>query len=192
MQLRTFLRLTNGTWENQMMSKDIKTYEELNKIILDAIRKSLPKIGKEIGSVLRFYVQQNWYNSVTPEFYERTMDVLNSITVGDLKETSDGFSIEIYFDNDKIRQSSSSFEIPSYLPRFHHHMSVNGDMKFNGISIAEWVVWWMNYGQDSPLHSYEGVHFWEDTLKMLNGEQEKYHVERLCDLLEQIGFEIEL
>lgn len=155
-------------------------FKDLIKYINKCVEINTEKIAKEISGVLRKYVQDNWYNDYTPAHYERTMDILNSITVSKAKKTMLGYDVEIYFDESKIRMIEYS--------GFNAHMSVDGEGIYQGMSIPEWVVYWMNYGQNSPLWSYQGAFFLEDTIQWT--QDDNYHINRMAELLEGQGFNV--
>jgi hypothetical protein len=159
--------------------RQVRTWEQFEKILKKEIQVNLEQIGKEIAGVLKKYVNDNWYKNSNPESYQRTYDILNSITVSKVKHMSDGYEVSIYFDETKIRMIE-------YEGLFNAHLSIDGSGMYQGMSIPQWVVYWMNYGQNSPKYSYEGAGFLEDTIKWT--EDDKYHINRMCELLEGKGF----
>ena len=165
-------------------------WDQLTNHLNKELLKTLPKIAGRISRTLKKYVSDNWYKSSKPQMYERTMDVLNSITVGEVAQEGGNYTIEIFFDTDKIVRKTSTFEVPGNLPRFHHHMDIRGNTTYGGASIAEWVVSWMNYGQGSSLHSYGGSEFLEDTMKFT--EQDRTDAKVLKQALKGNGIEVEI
>ena len=165
-----------------MAGKIFKNWSQLERFLEREIEINLQKIGTEIASVLRNYVYLNWYADHTPKYYERTMEVLNSISVKPVKKNGNKYEVEIFFDKNKISMVESNYYVPSHLKRFHHHMSVDYSKSYNGQTIAEWVVYWMNYGQNSSLHSYSGVGFLEETIEWT--KEDRYHINRMRELIE--------
>jgi len=168
------------------MVKKFDNWNDLFKHLEQTVELNLPTVAQKIANILKMYVRENWYDKYEPLYYERTMDVLNSITVDKIKKNGNILEVEIYFDKNKIEQKESTFPLPEGYIRFHHHMSIDGSTTYGNMSIAEWVVYWMNYGQHSPLYSYDGVHFIEKTIEWT--ERDKYHIKKLKELLEQNGF----
>ena len=154
-------------------------YLEQNMVI------NLEKIGEEIAGVLKNYVNLNWYQYMDNKKdatggYERTMDILNSISVTKARPLGNGaYEVKIFFDETKIRMIE-------YDGLFNAHLSVDGTGMYQGMSIPQWVVYWMNYGQNSPLYSYPGVGFLEETIEWT--ENDRYHINRMIELLEMKGF----
>lgn len=159
--------------------KTFSNWKDLMKYLDKQVEINLEKIGQEIAGVLKRYVQTNWYDARDEGYYQRTMDVLNSITVEKAKPIKNGYEVRIFFDESKIRMIE-------YDEFFNAHMSVDGSGMYGGWSIPKWVVYWMNYGQNSPLYSYEGVHFLEDTIEWT--KDDNYHINRMKELLEAKGF----
>lgn len=161
------------------MGKEFSNWNDLLKYLDKQVEINLEKIGKEIADVLKHYVNENWYKDHQPEYYDRTMDILNSISVTKAKPIKNGYEVKIYFDESKIRMIE-------YDGLFNAHMSINGDASYSSWSIPQWVVYWMNYGQNSPIYSYDGVNFLEDTIEWT--QDDNYHINRMKELLEVKGF----
>lgn len=167
-------------------------FDALVRHVNASLESILPQIATHISKTLKNYVLQNWYRNSKPSLYKRTFDILNSIDVSEVTKTTTGSEVVIFFNPEKIRMAISDFELPSEanLPRFNHHLSVDGSFTYDGMSIAEWVVWFMNYGQNSPLHSYEGAGFLEDTVKFT--ETDTKHINNIKRLLKNFDIEVEV
>lgn len=163
-------------------------FESLIRHVNASLESILPQVATHISKTLKDYVLKNWYRSSKPALYKRTMDILNSIDVSEVRKTTNGHEIVVFFNQEKIGMATSDFDLPSNLPRFNHHVSVNGDMTYDGVSIAEWTVWFMNYGQNSPLHSFSGANFLEDTIKFTETDQK--HVNNIKRLLKNFDIDI--
>jgi len=169
-----------------MAIRKLYRWSEFDKLYNQIMEKAMPTIAQKISETLKNYVKTNWYMSHTPQFYERTYDVLNSITVGKLtKKGKNQWDILIYFDKDKITSDFSNFEIPDGFIRLNHHMSIDDQTTYDGSTIGEWVVYWMNYGQNSSIHGYVGTHFLEDTTKFTRTD--KTHIKAMNNLFESMG-----
>jgi len=168
------------------MSKDITTFKGLFARIEKEIPSILQRIGKDVAGVLRFYVQQNWYNYMDSKKsiggYERTMQVLESITCSKVEKIKNGYKVNIFFDIDKIIPQKQS-------GLFNAHMSVDGSDMWRGHSVPELLIYWLNHGQNSPIYSFPGVGFWEDTIEFM--EDDKYHINMMKEELKSKGFVIE-
>ena len=157
---------------------EITTWSGLLKYLDKSVEKSMWKIGEEIRKVLKFNVQQHWYNNYTPTAYDRTMQVLDSIKVKGVNKLTSGYSVEIGFDYDMIAPASS------ITGNWNNHMSLDGSTSYQGKSIGELLVGWMDKGQHSAAHSYLGVNFVGDTREWT--KEEAVHL--LKEQLEKAGF----
>jgi len=155
--------------------KSISTWSGLEAALRKATELAVKKTGDEIRKVLKFYVERNWYNSHTPKQYERTMQMLDAISVRSVKENANKYSAVVYFDFERMGAASNIYDRGPY--QFNTHMSLDGSTSYAGKSIAELLVRWANEGQDNPLtvsgnpvFPTEGAYFLEDTLEYAQDE----------------------
>lgn len=127
----------------------IKTWSGLENALRQNTKYAMLYVGDTVKRVLIDSINRMWYSRSNPEYYQRTMDVLNSITVENVSVNKNQYNARIYFDEDKINM----VEVPG---GWNQHMSLNKDTSYEGQSIAEWTVFWMEFGQNSPVYSYEG------------------------------------
>lgn len=73
----------------------ITTVKEVEKMLRKNIEGVLKDIGEDTCEKLRVYTKQYWYDRYTPEDYERTYSLLNSISY-----EIDGMHVHIYYDFD--------------------------------------------------------------------------------------------
>ena len=123
------------------------------------------KVNIEVASLLRDYVKANVYDSYSPEYYERTYQLLDSITVGEVVNSGNKIICSIFFDANKIQQiNMGGFG--------NKHMSVYGytDDRNNN-PINQMIPYYMNYGTTgSWIHNHQPSNFLEDTIqKMKSG-----------------------
>lgn len=169
-----------------MATNNIYRWSQFNQVYNKIMENSLPMIANKISETLKYYLKTNWYMGHQPQYYQRTYEVLNSITIGKVnKKGKNQWDILIYFDSNKINSELSDFAIPDGFIRLNHHMSVNGETMYGGASIGSWVVYWMNYGQNSKIYGYVGTHFLEDTVKFTR--RDKTHIKAMDNLLRSMG-----
>jgi hypothetical protein len=155
----------------------VSSLSELNKIIELAIIQNIQKIGEEIKGVLRHFVQENWYNrSYEPQQYERTFQLIDSLTVSPVKINGNEYSVQIYYDTDKILPMDGTSDKP-----WTRHKSIVTQTP-SGVYLPLWI----EEGQDSSIFSFEGVHPVQDTIDWV--EEDKYLLNRMKELLEKKGF----
>ena len=156
--------------------KTFKTIDAALKYIELQIPINLEKIGEELRDVLRNNVRLLWYGrGYTPTHYTRTYELIDSLSVTKAKKVGNAWEVMIYFDTDKIHP------YPAENGEWSKHQSIT-----NGQNVAEWIPYWTNFGQDSPLFSYDGVGFLEETLRWESDD--KYVRNRMKELLEDKGF----
>jgi hypothetical protein len=164
--------------------KKFTSIKTLFKYIEPIIQYNLEKIAGEIKDVLKNTVQIDWYNSHTPKNYERTNQLIDSISVTKAEKINGGYRVEIYFDESKILPQPSTKE--GYFPA---HMNItDGENYFDGKSYGELLPQWIEYGQNSSIHSYEGVRPVGQTRDWV--EEDKYIKNRLAELLENKGYSV--
>jgi len=156
-------------------------WNSLVKYIESNIVISLEKIGEEIKSVLRHELLTTWYQTYTPQYYERTNMLIDSITVSKAKKVLGGYEVEIYFDESKI------LPMPSDKGMFPAHMNItDGANMYGGMSYGELLPLWIEKGQRSKIHSYTGVHMVERTVNWV--KEDNYLKTRMIEILQNKGF----
>jgi hypothetical protein len=151
--------------------------DSLMKHLESQMVNNLQKIGDEVKSWLRNNVRLLWYErDFTPQAYTRTMELIECISVRPVKKTGNGqYQVEIFFDTDKMNTYPASDGEWSK----HESITTGTDVRLMIPSFIEW-------GQDSPLFSYAGVHPVEITISEI--EQDKYIITRMRELLESKGY----
>lgn len=140
---------------------DINTWSGLEKALQKQIQLSMVKVGETIKQVLKDNLQRMYYSEHTPHQYQRTMQVLDSIRVDNIRQDNNSYSAIIYFDTDSISPAFNIYDRGPY--QFNTHMSVGGETSYSGKTIGELLVGWMEEGQNSPLFSYDGAGFIAET-----------------------------
>jgi len=120
------------------------------KYIEKAIIASLEhEVSSLVEDTLRKYLYERLY-SYSPKVYERTYELMNSITRSKAIKTANGYEIEVYFDTDKI-----------------HGNSLTGQHYEYGKDISEYIPWMAEDGVIQPLTSNHRGGFVEATIEEL-------------------------
>lgn len=150
--------------------------KDLNKFVEKNIEIVANQLGEIVEKELIFWLKETVYKD-SPFEYHRTFELLNSITIGDLKKDKNKISCSVYFDSSKINQTLATNS-------WNHHMSVFGykeDKKYNE-PINEMIPYYLNYGTDSPIYSHDEHLFLEKTIESLNdGKLRKKMIEYLSE-----------
>ncbi len=149
----------------------IKKYSDLDKLMKAQVAALSVKMGKKIQAILVACIQLLWY-SEDPKQYERTFQVLESITVENYVLNKNTYVARVFFDEKKIAPASNIYERGPY--QFNTHMSLDGETNYGGQSIGWWVVNWMEEGQNSKSWAYQGKHFVETAKEMSREDMATY------------------
>lgn len=149
----------------------------LHKHILDIIRK----VGKEIQGVLKNEVNKSWYKragfDASKSQYDRTMQLLNSISLAPVIVTGNTYSVKIYYDTSKIVPMDGTQGKP-----WTRHKSV-----VDGSSSNEALPYYIENGNgDSSIYQYNGVHPVANVKNWIYDD--KYILHRFKELLQDRGF----
>lgn len=148
--------------------KKILTSPEAVKEVLSKTAKGrVSALAKEAENVLKDFTATNLYEAYDPKKYNRTNDLIRSITKTKSKKVyGDRYTATVYFDSSKIKA------IPPTSSEWGKHTD------FKGNSRVKEVIGWMEEGT-SPLYSskgnliYEGhepAHMIEDTRKYIQSK----------------------
>lgn len=139
------------------MSVVAETWEQLKSIINAVLKDCLREIAEKTTLELKEYVLGVWYGSYTPISYERTYQMLDSITHSEIEPHGDSFNVAVFFDTDKI---SSNYTGGTW----NQHMSVGAS---GGDFSNDDFIQVLEEGNPSPLYSNSGMQMFEQTSKWL-------------------------
>lgn len=107
---------------------DFDNYSDLFSYIDNQVNQAIVEISATFYKVMRDFVITQFYDVYNPEFYERTYDVYNSITLDVNYNAFGGYYVDIFFDPDKIHPRPSTYSLPYGMPRYNHHMTMDGEI----------------------------------------------------------------
>lgn len=135
--------------------------KDMNKYVNSQMKEiAQDQLAEKILLTLRDFVESTVYAN-EPNQYERTYQLLNSLTIGKAKAIGTIITCSVYFDADKITQSIAT-------NRWNQHMSIYGYERRGGEPINELIPYFLNDGTDSPIYSHESHDFVEKTIESLN------------------------
>ncbi len=138
--------------------QQINNWSQLQKALMQYIPETLEIVAEDVRTTLLQYAKDYWYGREHPA-YDRTNELINSITVSPVTHNGNTWTVKIYFDENKIQPSPSSDP-----DKFPSHMNVTDGVNiYGGASYGYWVPFWENYGESSSIHSYEGINIIEMT-----------------------------
>jgi len=139
----------------------VNTWSGLRKALEKQLQTELQKVGEDIKAKLKFFLNKKWYQGHQEgQYYNRTMDLLNSITCTKTEKDVNGKYIAIiFFDTTAMSQGLNK--------DFNSRMSFDGDTSWGGIDICELLPKWVELGNGNnekmPWLNYDGVGFFADT-----------------------------
>lgn len=160
--------------------------KELQKYLEKHVELNITKIGQEVKSVLRNFILNDLYKEYTPAMYERTNQFLEAVDVEPVKKEGNSYSVRIFINPDKITP-----EVRPYGEWSAHASSLGenyGDTSYGGKSISEWLIYWLETGDNSSPFSRGKIGMIESTREWLKDDNYVYNTMR--SRLEQAGFKI--
>ncbi len=70
------------------------------------LKEFTEQAGEKVNAVIRRYIQTRFYDQYSPEWYQRTYQLLRSFTTARAVPRDGGYEVEIYLDPDKARYVS--------------------------------------------------------------------------------------
>lgn len=129
--------------------------------------------------VVKDHVQRLVYDAYIPQgenHYDHTFELLNSVTVGEIKVGYKYMTFEIYMDTEKI----GSYVTKSK-KEWNQHASVDP------VDVSEYIPLWIEEGTEGSLHDKEGVHYMEQSTIELDGGK---LAQAFADRLRQKGWNV--
>ena len=149
--------------------KQVRTYTELFKELEKQLLPIYQKALEHMKQILIDALNGLWFSRYQPALYERTGDLINSLSIKQLKNSNGKFEALIYFDKDKIRQEHADFG--GGYP-FNIHMSLDGSTEYGGIDIGNWILIWLNEGSNSPYWSFPETGWYDGSLRVMQEDHE--------------------
>lgn len=172
-----------------MATFNIRTTADLKKMLQYAerhVKIALEEVAKVVEEEIKNYVMKNLYNAYEPTHYTRTYDYINSLTVRKARKEGNGYTVEIFFDTDKIYPRA-----PDEKGRWSRHSSITSYNKGRTPDdVSDMIPVWIEYGTNGSLWDRDGIYTMENTKKIM--EQTKYHLHEIKKILEKRGFKIEI
>jgi hypothetical protein len=146
------------------MARRFKTISEvqihLKTSITDAIQNQLTEMCIK---VVQDYIRKNVYEAYTPnqESYDRTFELLNSVTVGNINVGTKYATFEIYMDTEKIGAHIRS--------GVHEYGGWNAHADVFDLDMSEYIPMWVEEGTSGSLWDREPAYYMYDSWVDLSG-----------------------
>jgi hypothetical protein len=137
----------------------VNDWSSLKWTIERILKQCLEEIALQTAKELQKHVQTEWYEAHSPQFYDRTYQLLNSITNSNIEQKGNKFIVSIYFDHTMIT------------PNFLGNNGFNEHMGFDGIPFVGGLIETIEEGNlspHSPSYARNGIHMVEKTAYWLS------------------------
>jgi hypothetical protein len=132
----------------------ITNQQQLTLIINELLENILQKIAEETVEYLKRYVDIFWYQTHYPTIYNRTYEMLNSVTHSNIEKVGNRFDVFIYFDASQITSQLLGEGL------WNQHMGF--DERIFTVGLIDSVEQG-NPSPYSPDYAREGIHMFEAT-----------------------------
>lgn len=139
----------------------IKNNSDLMKALKSAgLKQMVEKVGEDVKYLIKAYIEECFYGMYTPQFYERSFQLLNSVTTSKVRETANGYEITVYLDIDSIHYKDG---------------------------YEEELVWMASQGFHGGSNIYEQGEFWIEAMQELDAG---YIVKKFGEYMKGKGWNI--
>ena len=111
------------------MATVIKSMNDLTKILESRIQQALKITQQEIFETIQRYIN-DYYHEYTPELYQRTWKLLNSLIKTEIIKVDNGFSCNVQIDKNylsyKYKGGATGLDVTTYANQ-HSHGGVYDD-----------------------------------------------------------------
>ena len=139
-----------------------KTVSSLQNQLKDDINNAIQtKVTDLCIRVVQDNLNKTVYESYTPsgdKAYDRTFELLDSVTVGDATIGYKYITFEVFMDTEKIKPYVTGDG------RWNQHASVDP------IDVSDYIPMWVEYGTSNSLWDREGAYYMENSNFELDGK----------------------
>ena len=141
----------------------ISRQKEMEKLLTKDISDIVEQVARDTVKKIKVFIRQYWYNKYTPQNYERTDSLYNSV-----KYEVDGTDIYIYFDLDSAKRKEGDSESWGSYTDFKDNPSFEGDFWMNMIEYIDTGYFPVGIGSLTNPRLGHGINFIEKTENWLN------------------------
>jgi hypothetical protein len=147
-----------------MATRRFKTVASLQSQLKGDIVQSIEnEVAKMCEKVVNDSINKNVYQAYTPQgdhAYNRTFELLNAVTVGNIVVGIKYVTFEIYMDSEKINPRIRNGDDSS---QWNAHASVEQ------MDVSEYIPLWIEEGTSGSLWDREGAYYMESAYMDLSG-----------------------
>lgn len=136
-----------------------KDAKSLEKYLMNGLRRTVEN-GKDKAYNVIKYSLSKYYGEYTPEFFERTRQVLNSLVKGDVVQTGNGYKSEVYVD-------LGSLNHPNYYTYIDDGKTYRMRRNWSEEKILDSVMTWGSHGGKDSI---SGTAVWTESMQTLDSD----------------------
>lgn len=139
--------------------------EQLRRYLEKMVKDGLEYCAWRAESMLIKLLEERQYDAYDPKMYDRTFELLNSISHSEVIKVNNLYYVEIYYDTDKIRS------YPRQEGAFGQYVKWGQHTDFGNEDVSEFIPKWIEKGTpNNPYYKHKGTHSMEDTRDWLKHE----------------------
>lgn len=141
--------------------------KRLKRALDGILKKALEEISTQVRDEIHEYLLVDFYMRLeytpTKESYERTYELLQSITASIVENKKGVLNVDVYFDISKINAYEN-------VNGWNSHMSLNGDDFYEDRPISSWLIEWIEEGNSGTMgnNPIKGIHMLKETSQWTN------------------------
>jgi len=150
---------------------NVDTWGALNAALTNIVAEALKEVGEKVAAQMKLRINKDVYSANSPTKYERTNQLMDSVTTSDVETNQGESEVKISHDTDKIHYNPSKFQHGS--PPTMKRWGKTIDIKGSG-DISEWIPEIIAFNKSGNLF---GSGWWQN--------RDNYYLNTLEDLKSQ-------
>lgn len=108
-------------------------------------------------------LKERLYDAYDPKMYDRTFELIDSISHSEVIKVNNTYYVEIFYDADKIRAYPREKD-GLYTHKWGRHTD------FDSEDVSYWIPLWIEEGTQNEYYSHKGTRSMEDTREWISKE----------------------
>lgn len=147
------------------MAKTFKSVSEVKTYMNNKIIKILNEIAQGVKEELYDKVKERLYDAWTPKQYERTEELLESISKTEVYQEDGFYCVKIFYDTDKILSYPSLSNLTGNKNEYGSKWGQHAD--FYGNDTSEYIPLWIEEGTKNNPFPRKGINAMSDEKKWI-------------------------
>lgn len=126
-----------------------KNEKQLKEFLLKKCKNALIKSQEQVYQIIDRFIKE-FYAEFSPEMYERTYQLFQSLVKSDIIKTGNGYEAKVYFDLSSIDYTTGS--------------------RPSGEQVMQAAEWGRHGAMGLAVADFKGTSIWHEPLEILNAE----------------------